>query len=173
VLYLSGHGFNLHGRYEFITYDVARPTFAEIAEHGLSQDALQDLLAAIPAGRAILVLDTCYAGGATALGDRNMLIRSADRRIARATGRSVLAAATGTQEAVEGYHDHGVLTYVLLEGLSGSAAPAATAITARELGNYVVRRVPAISEQVFKTRQLPVFTLVGEDIVLAQSPFSR
>lgn len=90
--------------------------------------------------------------------------------MARATGRSVLAAATDSQEAVEGYHDHGVLTYVLLEGLNGSAAPASNAITARELGAYVVNRVPAISEQVFKTRQLPVFTLVGQDIVLAQRP---
>ena len=168
ILYLSGHGVNLRGRYRFLTHDVTAPTQAQVDTLALTQEALQDLLARVPAGRAIVILDTCYSGSAIALGDHNMLIRNADRRLARATGRSVLAAATDRQEALEGYRGHGVLTYVLLEGLNGAAAPATEAITARALGDYAVDRVPAISAQEFEAEQLPVFTFVGQDIVLVQ-----
>jgi Caspase domain len=168
VLYLSGHGVNVRGRFHFVTYDVTAPTLTQVLTRGLSQDALQDLLARIPAGRAVVVLDTCFSGSSIALSDDNMLIRSADRRLARATGRSVLAAATDQQHALEGYRGHGVLTAVLLDGLNGAAAPQTEAITDRALGSYAIGLVPVISAERFGANQLPVFSSVGQDIVFVR-----
>jgi hypothetical protein len=168
VLYLSGHGVNVRGRFHFITYDVTAPTLTQVLTRGLSQDALQDLLARIPAGRAVVVLDTCFSGGSIALSDNNMLIRNADRRLARATGRSVLAAATDQQHALEGYRGHGVLTAVLLDGLNGAAAPQTEAITDRALGRYAIGLVPDISAKQFGANQLPVFSSIGQEIVIVR-----
>lgn len=136
---------------------------------GLSQDGLQDLLAKVPAGSAIVLLDTCFSGQAISLDESNMMIRNADRRLARATGRSVLAAATHQQQALEGYRGHGVLTYVLLEGLKGSAASAGQPITAHALADYAVEHVPPISAKQFGAEQMPVFSAVGKDVVLSRS----
>jgi hypothetical protein len=168
VLYLSGHGVNLQGRYHFVTHDVTGPTPAQVEALGLSQDALQALLAKAPAGRAIVVLDTCFSGRAISLDESNMMIRNADRRLARATGRSVLAAATDQQQALEGYRGHGVLTYVLLQGLDGSAAPADKPITVGALAEYAQEHVPVISAKQFGAEQHPVFSIVGQDVVLAR-----
>lgn len=173
VLYIAGHGLNLEGRYQFLTYDVTAPTRTQVEALGLSQDGLQELLAQIPAGSAIVVLDTCFSGRAVSLDESNMMIRNADRRLARATGRSVLAAATHQQQALEGYRGHGVLTYALLEGLKGSAAPAGQPITAHALADYAVEHVPTISARQFGAEQMPVFSAVGKDVVLGRSGARR
>ena len=168
VLYLSGHGINLQGRYRYLTYDVTAPTPELLDKAALSQEMLQELLARVPAGNALVLLDTCYSGRAVTLSDSNMLIRNADRRLARATGRSVLAAATDQQAALEGYQGHGVLTWVLLQGLKGAAAPPTQPITARTLGDYAIEHVPAISAEQFEAQQVPVFSFVGRDTVLVR-----
>lgn len=165
LLYLAGHGINLKGDYRFLSHDVLRPTLEEVTRKGLPQDRMQELLAAVPADRAIVVLDTCYSGGVAEIVDRNLLMRTAHNRLARATGRGFLSAATDEQVAAEGYNGHGVLTAVLLEGLSGSAG---REVTARSLGDYARSRVPVIAERTFDLAQVPVFTLVGRDFTLAR-----
>ncbi|NYZ12445.1 hypothetical protein HL658_07775 [Azospirillum sp. RWY-5-1] len=165
LLFLAGHGVNLKGDYRFLSHDVRRPTLDEVARKGLSQDRMQELLAAVPADRAIVVLDTCYSGGVAEIVDRNLLMRTAHNRLARATGRGFLSAASDEQVAAEGYNGHGVLTAVLLEGLSGAAG---REVTARALGDYARSRVPLIAERTFNLAQVPVFTLVGRDFTLAR-----
>lgn len=165
LLFLAGHGVNLKGDYRFLSHDVRRPTLDEVTRKGVSQDRMQELLAAVPAERAIVVLDTCYSGGVAEIVDRNLLMRTAHNRLARATGRGFLSAASDEQLAAEGYNGHGLLTAVLLEGLSGAAG---REVTARALGDYARGRVPAIAERAFNLAQVPVFTLVGRDFTLAR-----
>ena len=173
VLYLAGHGVNLGGNYQFITHDVQVPTEAEVLRHALSQDRLQELLAAIPADRAVVVLDTCYSGGVAERYDRNALMRTAHRRLARATGRGFLSAATSAQLAAEGFKGHGLLTAVLLDGLSGAAAPNRPDVSVRELGRYAQQTVPVIAQRQFKVEQKPVFSLVGRDFPLSHPDPAR
>lgn len=165
LLYLAGHGVNLDGRYHFLTAGLDGTTEDAIARHSIDQDTLGQLLAAVPAGQAVVVLDTCYAG-AFKPDDPDLLIRTGNRKLARLTGRAFLTAANDEQEAAEGYHGHGVFTYTLLEALTGRAG--SDTVTVGFLGDHARSRVPLLAKQTFDHRQTPVFTLSGRDFAIGK-----
>ena len=128
VISFSGHGSTTH---ELVTHD-ADPD--NLPSTSLPLDQFTDLVSAIPARQLVVVLDCCFAGGAGAKvlnaplvprGGLHGLPESTDARLERmaGTGRLILAAATGEQEAWEDPHlGHGLLTYHLLRALLGAAA---------------------------------------------------
>jgi len=81
-------------------------------------DQWQHWFASIPARKSVILFDTCDSG--TLAGDETQeLVRTAaNDRLALATGRSILAASGGSQEAIEGYRGHGLFTYQVKEGHS-------------------------------------------------------
>src|SRR6266568_2059910 len=119
VISFSGHGSTTH---ELVTHD-ADPD--NLPSTSLPLDQFTDLVSAIPAQQLVVILDCCFAGGAGAKvlnaplvprGGLNGLPKSTDARLERmaGTGRLILAAATGEQEAWEDPHlGHGLLTYHL------------------------------------------------------------
>lgn len=166
LLYLAGHGVNLDGRYHFLTAGLDGTTEDAIVRHGIDQETLGQLLAAVPAGQAVVVLDTCYAGAFKA-DDPDLLIRTGNRKLARLTGRAFLTAANDQQEAAEGYHGHGIFTYALLEALGGQAG--GDTVTVGFLGDHARSRVPLLASQAFNHRQTPVFTLTGRDFAIGKA----
>lgn len=106
VISFSGHGSTTH---ELVTHD-ADPD--NLPTTSLPLDEFTDLVSAIPARQLVVVLDCCFAGGAGAKvlhaplvprGGLRGLPGSTDARLERmaGTGRLILAAATGEQEAWE------------------------------------------------------------------------
>ncbi len=125
VVFFAGHGTLVGQRYYFIPHEFHRGDGGEAADdvrrQGLAIDDLGDHLAAVPALKRLLILDTCQSGAAVKMsrGGRDpFAFRGAVERLGRAQGVFTIAAAAAGEEAKEAKElGHGVLTYALLAGL--------------------------------------------------------
>ncbi len=81
-------------------------------------------------------------------------------RLQHATGRSVITAASSS--AFEGYQDHGLLTYTILEELTKPEGGGNEEVTLSKLAAYVYDQVPKISQRVFGERQQPHNTIADD-----------
>jgi Tol biopolymer transport system component len=125
VVFLAGHGTLIGQRYYFIPHELRRNDGQtledDVRQQGLAADVLGDSLAAVPALKRILILDTCASGGAVGLtktGRNPFAFRGVIEKLGRSQGVFTLAAAAATEEAQEVKAlGHGVLSYALLAGL--------------------------------------------------------
>jgi WD40 repeat protein len=160
VLYVASHGVAEGGRYFLIPSD-ADPDWptARLKAAAISDQDLVRLIAN-PATRKLLVIDTCQA---EALGDAmqaalltgGMSGEAAATIVSRGAGFNVLAASSTDQEAIEGYRDHGLFTFVVNAGLIGKAGNAEGLVTTSGLQGYVLTEVPLIARNVFQREQQP------------------
>ena len=150
VFYFSGHGWASDLGVSLAGVD------ADVEQEGVDLDYIRRLVTTLVPQKstAVLILDCCHAGAATAR-DFSVLavdIRSED--LARAIpalpqGRVVLAACRDDQVAVEDLRiGHGVFTYHLLQGLMGAAADSEGAITVTGLYDYVSLSMESSGQQV-------------------------
>jgi uncharacterized caspase-like protein len=82
-------------------------------------------------------------------------------KISRVTGRAIISASSKNQVALEGYKNHGVFTYTLIEALKGSAYNDDNKITINELSDYVENALPKITQKKWGYRQTPQSGLYG------------
>ncbi len=84
------------------------------------------------------------------------------------TGSAVLAAASDNQMALEGYQNHGLFTYALLQGLRGAADAGNDdrRITVNELAEYVGNEVPRLTLERFGYEQFPMHEMHGQSFPL-------
>lgn len=164
VLYLAGHGKTVDGRYFFVPHDFRidgatgnAAINAAVARQGIAQEQWQRWLAQVHARRSLVLFDTCESGTLTSdEAETKALEReAANERLAQATGRSIITAASGSAEAIEGYRGHGLFTYNLLDAIDRGDGDRNGTIEIAELAAYVHAQVTAISEQVYKQRQEP------------------
>jgi len=175
VFYVASHGTVDDGQYLLITSNVGSTTTARLKQDALTQDALKEMISNIPASKKLVVLDTCSAGQ---LGDaiqvamltRGMSDDTAMKVLSRAVGSTVLSAATSVQEALEGYKNHGLFTYVIVEGLNGAAdADKDGFVKTLELADYVDNQVPELAEKVFQHKQYPIVSPTGQGFPLVKT----
>jgi WD40 repeat protein len=170
VFFLAGHGKTKNGRYYFLPRDFRYEDESSVERAGMDQDRFQAWFARIPARKSILLYDTCESGSLTGNNSRGSDIDErlgALNRMARATGRTFLTATTDDSPALEGYRGHGVFTYVLLDAFARADVNNNGMIEVSELADYVDRRVPDLSFEVFKLRQIPQRSIVGNNFPLA------
>ena len=174
VFYVASHGTVDDGQYLLITSNVGSTSTAKLKQDALTQDALKEMISNIPASKKLVVLDTCSAGQ---LGDaiqvamltRGMSDDTAMKVLSRAVGSTVLSAATSVQEALEGYKDHGLFTYVIAEGLNGAAdADRDGFVKTLELADYVDNQVPELADKVFQHKQYPIVSPTGQGFPLVR-----
>jgi WD40 repeat protein len=168
VLYLAGHGEAVDGEYYFIPYEAEYTNQKELLSKSLNREAIQALLKQIPTNKSVLILDTCGAGAfleGRAIGDK-----AAIEKIALMSGRVVLAASSSQEMAMDGYRNHGVFTYALLEGLQQAESNAQGEILISRLAEFVQSRVPAITEEKWHYKQLPLSKIEGEPFPIAHKP---
>ena len=167
VFYVASHGTVDDGEYFLITSNVGATSTRKLKKDAITQTQLKGLLSNIPTTKKMIVLDTCNAGQ---MGDalqiamltRGMSEDTAMKLLSRAVGSTILSAATSTQEALEGYKNHGLFTYVLSEGLNGKAdANNDGFIKTRELADYVEDEVPQLAEKIYNRAQYPVISPSG------------
>lgn len=172
VFFLAGHGKTLDGEYFYLPQDFRFSGESPVREFGLGQDRLQQWIAKIPARKSMLIFDTCESGSLTLAGlrgvDAALAQSAAVARLTRATGRTILSAATDTEPALEGYRGHGVLTYALLDGFDAADANGNGTIEVTELAAFVDVQVPDISTQAFGFRQVPQMSIRGSDFPIVQ-----
>ncbi|RYG33569.1 hypothetical protein EON81_17855, partial [bacterium] len=125
-LFVAGHGTNKIGDQSgyFMLTSEADPgdiTAATIKTGAISGEELRAALAAIPAGKQVVVLDTCHSGAVSdtlIAADRSISgeYQRAYEAIKDTTGTWLLAGAAADQKSYESPNvDHGMLTYALLE----------------------------------------------------------
>jgi uncharacterized caspase-like protein len=139
-----------------------------VRHQAITQDHLQRWLAAVPARKSVILIDTCESGSfsQSLAVMRGMVEKTAIDRLARATGRATIVAATDTQPAMEGYEGHGVFTYAVLQALqyADTVSGNRDGITGLfELVAYVQARVPEITWQTFAYEQIPQVHMQGTD----------
>src|SRR5262249_291058 len=104
--------------------------------------------------------DTCGAGAF--LGSGNAARENAAiEKVAMMASRVVLASANSEAIALEGYQNHGVFTYTLIEGMKAADRDPHGEILITRPGEYTKKRVPEITEQRWHYRQDPVTVYFG------------
>ncbi|MGB4600428.1 MAG: caspase family protein [Trichlorobacter sp.] len=168
VLYVASHGVVDDGDYYLITSNVGLTRTEKLKTDALTQASLTGLIANIPTTKKLIVLDTCNAGAAgdaiqTAMLTRGMSEDTAMKILSRAVGSTILAAATSSQEALEGYQGHGLFTWVLAEGMKGKADKGKSGyIKTTDIADYVGEEVPSLAEKIFKRAQYPTISMSGQ-----------
>ena len=170
VLYLAGHGVAVDGEYFFIPWEAEYTNQKDLLAKSLNRETIQALLKQIPTNKSVLILDTCGAGAylegrATASSEK-----AAIERVAMMSGRAVLAASNSDEMAMDGYQNHGVFTYALLEGLQTAEGTAQGEILITRLAEYVQGRVPAMTLEKWQYRQSPLSRIEGEPFPIAARP---
>ncbi|MDO5774982.1 MAG: caspase family protein [Spirochaetales bacterium] len=148
VFFVSGHGTAYDdGDYYFIPVNFRYTNKTDIPLKAISKSDLTKNLSLIKAGKTLMMLDTCNSGAFFADSNkRGMGDKGIFERLSRATGHAILAAASDSQSAMEGYNGHGVFTYVLLDGLAGNADSNNDGfVSLTELSSYVENQVPELS----------------------------
>jgi WD40 repeat protein len=169
VFFLAGHGKTKNGRYYFLPRDFRYDDEDSIEKAGMGQDKFQAWFSEIPARKSILLYDTCESGSLTGTKARGSDIDErlgALNRMTRATGRTFLTATTDDAPALEGYHGHGVFTFALLDALDHADVNKNGLIEVSELADYIDQKVPDISFEAFKMRQIPQRNIVGNNFAL-------
>ncbi|MCB9744457.1 MAG: caspase family protein [Alphaproteobacteria bacterium] len=126
IVFFAGHGVTKEGAYYFPFPEATQADLDDpdlLAARALSSDQLMELLRSVPAGKQLLILDTCESGGALT-GGRSQLTAYAQERtleeLRQRMGLYILAGAPTGQKAYERTElGHGLLTYALLDGLRG------------------------------------------------------
>ena len=178
VFYVASHGTvtneDLASReYFLISSNVGLASDEALRRDALSQGDLKRLIAAIPATKKVILLDTCQAG---ALGDALGLTTrgDSDQRainiLSAAVGSTVLSAATSQEQALEGMNGHGVFTWVVLQGLDGRADVQKNGyVSTLDLASYVGDQVPKIAGEVFKREQFPNLHNAGQSFPIVST----
>ncbi|MDP2316346.1 MAG: PEGA domain-containing protein [Pseudomonadota bacterium] len=128
----------------------------------------------VPSRTLLLILDSCYAGGAGGRGIQlgygtRALVRDVARPVA--TGRAVLMASQPNQVSLELESlGHGLFTWALLEGLDGAADTSADgAVTLTELYAWVEREVREVAARLNSPQAPGLHGTVFGDLVLSGS----
>jgi uncharacterized caspase-like protein len=170
VLYLAGHGVTDDGRYYFVPYDANYDNgdYDALVKSSIGQDQLQEWLTKITALRSVLIYDTCESGSITEehSGFRGLQQLVAVTKLSQSMGRTVLTATSDVAAAREGYKNHGVFTYVLLQGFALADLNKDGRIDTAELAGYLQTKLPELTEAQLKVRQEPQVKLTGAPFVL-------
>ena len=170
VLYMAGHGVTEDGQYHFIPQDDSSEDRQTFLSKSISQDQIQSWMTMIPALRSVLIYDTCESGSAiedSASAFRGLRMRVAVEKLSRSIGRTVLAATGDTASAKEGYMEHGLFTYVLLEALALADENNNGTIEVGELADYLTKALPATSKLAGLPVQRPQVRVFGANFTLA------
>ena len=185
IFYVASHGEtailpNGDSEYYLLTSNVVFLDPQNLARSALSKDELVNLIGNVPAQNKIIVLDTCYAGeagkalqvalakGVTAY-TRALSTKTAMELLKMASGASIFAASQKIEQALEGYHGHGLFTYVLSETLKGKADINGDGfVKLTELKSTVEQEVWQISKSHFKHPQVPYISVGSFDFPLGK-----
>lgn len=162
VVYLAGHGVSLQrgvDTYCYATSEARNLDSAVLSDPDLraattiSSEELAEWTKQIPAGKQVLILDTCAAGAAaTRLTEKRDIsgdqIRALDRLKDR-TGFHVLLGCAADRVSYEASrYEQGLLTYSLLQGMRGAALREGEFVDVSKLFQYSADQVPQLARDI-------------------------
>lgn len=171
IFYFAGHGtVVLNDGYYMLASDIKVNAKDVLRKGAISTVDLRDALAKIPAGKKLILLDTCHSGGALDadtvrfynVEDTHLLAEG----IRNKSGATILMASSSTQQALEGYQGHGVFTYAFAESLlKKNDLDRNGVVDTPEIVKYLNIQVPQITKQIFNKEQTPTVSLSGGQVV--------
>ena len=160
IVFLAGHGMTMDNQYHFLPWESRYTNNEALKAQAINADQLRGLLAAIPAGKVLVLLDTC-ASGAFTMG-RGVEEKAAIDRLQRLTGRAMIAATADSKMALEGERGHGVFTFSLLDALTGKADGNRDGqVDVGELARHIDTQVPDITKRKWGYEQFPMIETRG------------
>lgn len=166
ILYIAGHGVTSikDGLYYFLPYDIINTSSNGLINSAISVNNIKHQLGKINANKSLILLDTCESGGAIeTLASRGLEQRTALERLSYATGRNYIVASSKNQAALEGYQNHGVFTYSVLQAFDNAYFGNDTTLTVTSLASFIEKTVPQITKEKFHYEQFPQKYLNGND----------
>ncbi|MCU0845720.1 MAG: caspase family protein [Spirochaetes bacterium] len=168
VIFFAGHGDTEGETYYYLPYEA---DLTDLKKSAVSIDELSAFARSLPAGKVMLLFDTCRSGAATAALQKIALSRGLDERkiiarIAREHGIAVFSAASASQEAFEIRElGHGIFTHCLVSALDGppDAVSEGGVITVSRLLGRVNRTTRETALKYLKIEQTPIVYIFGED----------
>jgi WD40 repeat protein len=163
VFYVASHGIVQAGQYYLVTSNVGAADSASLRRDAISSQELTNLLANVPVAKKFVVIDTCEAGTAGPALAKGMSAQTAATILSRSIGLTVLSATATNQEALEGYKDHGLFTYVVADGLSGKAVSDKHGlISSAAIADYVGGEVSELAQLYYRRAQQPTVNKSGQ-----------
>ena len=160
VLYLSGHGKtnDIDGDYYFIPYTCR--SGADIRKDAISQHQLKKIIEQVPTSQSVILLDTCDSGS---MATERSIDDSSVKRFGNNVGRSIIAGATAKQDAIDGYKQHGIFTYVVLDAMNNEKLyDYRDKLTISHIAIYLKDILPKLSKEQFGHEQKPVIYQHGD-----------
>jgi uncharacterized caspase-like protein len=164
IFFLAGHGVTLDGRYYFLPpdIDVTGDPRATLARQGISQTDWRRYFSSIPALRSVILFDSCESGSAVRMNAVNEFEQEAGiSRLAEASGRAIITAASETQYALEGHNGHGAFTYTVLRAFEEGDLDRDDRLDLAELASFIELGLPSLTERVWQYRQEPSIHIFG------------
>lgn len=140
VLYIAGHGTTKDGKYQFIPYKI---------DEKISIDNIKQNLAKIAnyTNKSLVMLDTCYSGAVI----ENISDNATTNRLSHDNNSiNYIVASSSNQVALEGYNNHGVFTYSVLDAFDKNQT-----LKVNVLSDHVTELVPKITQEKFHFEQRP------------------
>ncbi|QKJ26135.1 Sel1/tetratricopeptide repeat domain-containing protein [Aliarcobacter cibarius] len=140
VLYIAGHGTIQDGKYQFIPYKI---------DEKISIDNIKQNLAKIAnyTNKSLVMLDTCYSGAVI----ENISDNATTNRLSHDNNSiNYIVASSSEQVALEGYNNHGVFTYSVLDAFDKNQT-----LKVNVLSEHVTELVPKITQEKFHFEQRP------------------
>ncbi|MCT7540326.1 caspase family protein [Aliarcobacter cryaerophilus] len=144
VLYIAGHGTVQDGKYQFIPYKI---------DEKISIDNIKQNLAKIAnyTNKSLVMLDTCYSGAVI----ENISDNATTNRLSHDNNSiNYIVASSSEQVALEGYNNHGIFTYSVLDAFDKNDK-----LKVKDLSDYVTQVVPKITQEKFHYSQTPQIKL--------------
>jgi WD40 repeat protein len=159
LVYFSGHGVNYgdaeNGQFYYLTKDIAGENLSDPeirTNYAISSSELTEWIKAIPAHKQVMVIDACNSGKMVqdlAAGSKDLSstqIRALDRMKDR-TGMFILTGSAADKVSYEaGQYGQGLLTYSLLQGMSGLALSEDKRVDVMTLFQYSRDKVPDLAK---------------------------
>lgn len=171
VVYLAGHGTVVGKDWIFLPHEAKfQKKFADYRKGAVTAQEIQDALVEAKAQRVLVLIDSCQSGATVETFEQMQSFqRRYIRSFSRTAGVTIIAASRRDQEAIElPSLGHGLFTYVVLQGLDGSAdnAPKDGNVTAHEIVQYADLQIPGMSKRYLDEPQVPMAFALGADFRL-------
>ncbi len=166
IMYIAGHGVTSikDGLYYFLPHNITDTSSDGLKKNAISINDIKNQLGKIKANKSLILLDTCDSGSAIeSLSSRGLEQRMALERLSYATGRNYIVASSKNQAALEGYKNHGVFTYTVLDAFDKAYFGNNQTLTVTSLASFVEQEVPKITLEKFLYEQFPQKYLNGND----------
>lgn len=162
VLYFSGHGITYgeaeKAQFYYLTKDIASEDLSDPevrSKFTISTNELTDWIKSIAAQKQVLILDACNSGKIvetlSSIGQKDLnpsQVRALDRMKDR-TGMFILTGSAADKVSYEaGQYGQGLLTYSLLQGMSGLALADDKRVDVMKLFQYSRDKVPELAKSI-------------------------